>query len=163
MEYSLPKQHYRFISSLNPACRFVSEAGSGGSLPHCVLGKLSETLSTCAEETETDSNRRREEAMTGSRMKHGRPERGEEVSVQTVILPVVRKDVVKPIRDLTCEQKSVPINYICCLPFFLHLQLTTIRNNLQIIIFLVLKMSGNYHSLSLVPFTVYRRPSRMFD
>lgn len=81
------------------------------------------------------TNRRRKEAMTGSRMKHGRSERGEEVSVTMVILSVVCKDVVKQISDLTSEQNSVPINYISCLAFYFHLQPKMIKNNLQIMIF----------------------------
>lgn len=51
VEYSLPKEHCRFISSLSPARHFISDAGSLRSLPHrykslghCLLGKLLETL-----------------------------------------------------------------------------------------------------------------------
>lgn len=89
MQYSLPKEYYRFISRLNPACRFISEAGSPVSLPHydkslehCLLGKLSETLKTamvctCAEEAKTErkirNNRKRRETMTGRRKNMGEP------------------------------------------------------------------------------------------
>lgn len=54
VEYSPPKEHYGCISSLDPAYRFISEAGSLGSPPCCdkslehrLLGKLSEALKNC--------------------------------------------------------------------------------------------------------------------
>lgn len=79
MEYSLPKEHCRFISSLNPACHCISEAGSLGSLPHCdkspehcLLGKLSETVKT-AMLFPGAAERKRERKI----MKYRETERGE--------------------------------------------------------------------------------------
>ncbi len=81
MEYSLPKEHRRFISSLNAACRFISEAGSpSGSLPRCdkslgrcLLGKLSETLKTALLFTGAGGTQRERERVR----EREREERGE--------------------------------------------------------------------------------------
>ena len=128
----LPKEHYGFISSLSPACCFISEAGSPGPLPHrdkslehCLPGKPSETLKnaklcTCAGDRErethtdrqTDGEREGEREIVMEQKEPGRSGAGVEVSVTTVIPPVILPLSIKLIKLLSRSLEATAVSEI---------------------------------------------------